>query len=465
MKFEKLNVDTNKRGIWILYGLILGVVLIIIINYFISMAKYKVVDTTKLVSSNINYKLPDLTVLGIYVKEGEEYKYVETIPEGSYTVNTELSLCTKKGGEEIKDIIEYREDGLYIGINERGTRCKVYLDEKVTAKDTLDRLKLKLSQNGCPIIDENTGLPTNGLTSDNSTNGYLCEGVDDDGKTYYFRGAKASVNNWVQMGTTYWRIIRINGDGSIRLIYNGTSVEDTGIAKTNVAYNTTVNDNKYVGFMYGDTSGDYAAATTNTNISNILTELNTWYESSDFPAEYKGLLDENAGFCNDRTPYNGNNTSSQIIDTSKYGFSTNTTTYGAKIRIEINKKPTFKCSQKNDLFTKEESEKGNRKLKNPIGLITADEVMFAGSGPNSDYKNTTYYLYNGQSYWTMSPFHFTKSNYANVFYVDDAYGYLSNNTISNTTYGIRPVINLKAKTPFTSDGNGSSSNPFVVKLN
>ena len=154
MKFEKLNVDTNKRGIWILYGLILGVVLIIIINYFISMAKYKVVDTTKLVSSNINYKLPDLTVLGIYVKEGEEYKYVDKIPEGNYTINKELSSCTKKGGEEIQDIIEYREDGLYIGINERGTRCKVYLDRKATAKDTLASLKLQASDDGdCPSLD------------------------------------------------------------------------------------------------------------------------------------------------------------------------------------------------------------------------------------------------------------------------------------------------------------------------
>ncbi len=476
MKFEKLNVDTNKRGIWILYGLILGVVLIIIINYFISMAKYKVVDTTKLVSSNINYKLPDLTVLGIYVKEGEEYKYVETIPEGNYTINKELSSCTKKGGEEIKDIIEYREDSLYIGINERGTRCKVYLDKQISAKDTLDKLtglSVNTAEQGCPTID-NEGNATIDKAED--TEGLLCQAKDNDGATYYFRGVPT--NNWVKIDKTYWQIVRINGDGSIRLIYNGSSINrqatDT-IITTGRMYNSDNNDNAYIGFMYGATSqsgsGAYDKTHANTNPSIILSQLKTWYMNS-FPETYKEYIDGNAGFCNDRSPYASS--SSGNIDTHNYGFGNSNTSYGGYVRM-TSKKPTFKCPQDNDLFTIPGSKKGNQALNVegvdiPVGLITADEIMYAGAGLNTNYKNQSYYLYNGKHYWTMSPSFFNNSIYsygAYIFSVRGDYGYLdiysANKT--NTDFGVRPVINLKANTPFKEGGDGSSSNPFVVELN
>ena len=93
-------------------------------------------------------------------------------------------------------------------------------------------------------------------------------------------------------------------------------------------------------------------------------------------------------------------------------------------------------------------------------LITADEIMFAGSGYGASYTNRSYYLYTGEYYWTMSPFFATS---ALVFYVDNTGGYLGGHNVGNAS-GVRPVINLKADTPFEEGGEGTSSKPFTVKL-
>ena len=92
-----------------------------------------------------------------------------------------------------------------------------------------------------------------------------------------------------------------------------------------------------------------------------------------------------------------------------------------------------------------------------VGLITADEVEFAG-GKNAN--NTSYYLYNGQNYWTMSPFDWYSSGIADVFFVRHD-GYLDLWYVYST-YGLRPVINLKAGTLFAVGGNGTQNNPYVV---
>ncbi len=431
---------------WIVLSLI-GVLSIITINIYNNSLEENIYITNDIIKGN---------KIGVYLEQDNgAYIYSEKIPDKGtgYTLDTTSSVCD--GDTTISWDSKNWEVEL-TNITKKDLKCYLYFKKLTESEQTLDKFNLTVNttDEGCPAIGED-GLPTEELTNEISEVAYLCEGVDNDGKTYYFRGGKNSVNNWVKMGSSYWRIIRINGDGTIRLIYNGTSVEDTGIAESSVAYNTTRTDNKYVGFMYGDASNNYADATTNTNKSNILTRLNAWYEGNSFPAQYKDLLDENAGFCNDRTPYAS--TTDGSPDTSGHGFgSSGTTYYGAYIRI-TNKKPTFKCPQDNDLFTKNGSEKGNKALTNPIGLITADEVMYAGAVYST--SNTYYWLHNGSYYWTMSPYSFGNGN-AFVFRVNSD-GSLNN---MNGTWGIRPVINLKANTPFTETGDGSADNPFEVSL-
>ena len=104
------------------------------------------------------------------------------------------------------------------------------------------------------------------------------------------------------------------------------------------------------------------------------------------------------------------------------------------------------------------------KLDYPVGLILADEVGLAGGRAyyNGGYSpNSNYYLYNGKYYWTLSPSRFASSySYAYVWLVLPSGSLSSWRNVTNS-FGVRPVINLKADTVITK-GDGSSLNPFVV---
>ena len=117
--------------------------------------------------------------------------------------------------------------------------------------------------------------------------------------------------------------------------------------------------------------------------------------------------------------------------------------------------PTFNCPNNNDLYTVKGATKGNKAMDKPIGLITADEVIYAGGFGGT--TNKSYYLYNDNVYWTMSPGDFAGS-YAFVFSVY-ANGTLGNDML-DYSYGVRPVINLRADVEIT--GSGTGTDPYVV---
>ena len=273
------------------------------------------------------------------------------------------------------------------------------------------------------------------VTVEDATTGTIYYADTSKGRTYYFAGNPT--DNWVRWAGFYWRIIRINEDGTIRMIYQGTSANTTGsnTQTQTSAFNSSYNNNMYVGYMYQ--SNQPHGLTSSSTIKGI---LDTWYQNN--LARYADDLDGNAGFCGDRTPYSGT------------GTGTSTTYYGAYNRLNTNKAPTFECASDSDLYTTSGSEDGNGALTYPIGLITADEVAYAGGvyGKN----NTSYYLYTGQNYWTMSPCSYSGS--ASVFLAGMG-GYLTFSSVKSTS-GIRPVINLKADVQLT--GSGTSTDPYVV---
>ncbi|CDE73468.1 unknown [Clostridium sp. CAG:451] len=87
--------------------------------------------------------------------------------------------------------------------------------------------------------------------NDSETDGlYMTE--DDEGESYYYRGAVR--NNYVSFAGFLWRIIRRNGDGSVRMIYSGKSVSDTGDATTigKSQFNSKFWDPTYVGYKYNE---------------------------------------------------------------------------------------------------------------------------------------------------------------------------------------------------------------------
>ena len=289
------------------------------------------------------------------------------------------------------------------------------------------------------------------LESDKSDKG-LYTAQDDYGTSYYYRGNVS--NNNVYFAGAYWKIIRINGDGTIRLLYNGTKVNaKAGDAQYGTsAFNSTRTDPAYVGYMYGTTAGAIGSRENNlangTN-SNIKTKVDEFYNKYIVANNLQDYLAD-TGFCGDRS-----------ITNSGDGYSTTVTTqYGAFSRLTSSiKSPVLTCPDKeHDLYTVDSS-KGNGALINSIGLMTADEAAMAGMV--NDYLNTLSYVYTGAWYWTMSPSYFSHSNStSNVWNVGGAGGFGGNWVASGR--GVRPVINLKADVEI-SGGIGTLNDPYVIK--
>ena len=243
-----------------------------------------------------------------------------------------------------------------------------------------------------------------------------------------------------------WRVVRINEDGSTRLI-----TEDIVGGS---AFNSNTGDNAYVGYMYGTAgSTTYEATHANTNNSTIKTYLDNWYQEN--LLSYTSYMSLDAGFCNDRSVASTANTW-YLLDTA-LGYGTNETYYGAYNRRVNTKQPQFACPQTNDLFTTSTSSKGNKALTYPVGLITLDEIVYAGGVFYEDNQN--YYLNNNTSYWTMSPGDFSRGYafFGKVYgsgSVDDFY--------SAGVAGVRAAVNLSSYVEITG-GNGTFDNPYVVK--
>ena len=321
----------------------------------------------------------------------------------------------------------------------------------VTLEPTVaDKIIEQLDTTGaCPTVNDDGTVQ---VTSAESTNGYLCSAQDDYGTSYYYRGNVN--NNYVKFGDYYWRIIRINGDGSIRIIYDGTSAHANGEASEDrqtatSVYNSSDNDNAYVGYMYGTAgSSSYAETHANTNDSTIKAYLDNWYKAN---IEDKGLSSyiSDTLFCNDRSFSSANTATGTGKSYTYYRW------YGSPWNSSGTQYPRLTCSQQNDRFTANDEEIGNGDLSYPIGLISMDEVVLAGGYSSS---NSGYYLYTGNEYWTMSPNYFYGS-YAHVRGVN-SYGRASSDLIVANSSGVRPTLNLIPDS--LKVGSGTADDPYML---
>ena len=282
--------------------------------------------------------------------------------------------------------------------------------------------------------------------SDKSDRGlYMME--DEYGKSYYYRGSVT--NNYVKFAGYYWRIIRQNGDGSVRLLYAGTTPnakgDDLQIKKS--YFNRLRTNPGYTGYMYGNTFDiSYEQTHANEQSSAIKTELDNWYQTNIVDKNLSSYIAD-PGFCNDRELVSGN------------GVKDSVDTYFKGHERYVNHTPSLVCSQQNDLFTVE-NEKGNQALTNPIGLITGDELMLGGL--SDGYLNRLSYTYSSSHYWTMTPSYYEAAysvargigvhteGYAYFFWI-------------SSPYGIRPVINLASNVEI-SGGIGTQNDPFVLSV-
>ncbi len=337
--------------------------------------------------------------------------------------------------------------------------------------------------------------PGSAISAD--TEALLASTEDDYGTSYYFRGAVT--NNFVEYANMCWRIVRVTGDGSIKLVlynYNGlTSTNNTPSSSTpcNVTgndlafarfdgdtytskFNSSYTDNAYIGLMYGTAgASSYAEAHANTNASTILTNLNKWYTN---------VLSKQANFddsqladtiwCNDKSVVTDAtfNPDSYTLGTN-YGYATNANYYSATKRLVQasswsagGTEPSLICPNDNNggklsKFTVSDTTNGNGALGGyaKVGLLTADEIAFAGGAYGK--SNLTYYINgntNSSDWWALSPYYFNGS-VAVVWDVFGGSGIFGYNYVGDAR-GVRPSISLKSTTNVT--GDGTSSSPYKI---
>ncbi len=488
MKYEKLS-KINTKTIVISLALIIIIGSVLILN--ITKAKYKTTISVPIVNGTIKYTGGyDFKIMALYQHKddkncnGDEcYEPIDEMPESGYEINKEKSYCTIDGKIQEHDKLETIDGKHTISQLKKNEKCYLYFDKEKTFKD---KIVAKLTD------EELAKCPTNFDSIENTTS-LICKTEDDFGDSYYFRGKVK--DNWVKFGKMgnvdngadiYWRIIRINGDGSIRLIYAGNrnstsslSESDGRINGTDYQYNSIFNDNKYVGYQFDDTKRGHTLP------SNAYTQLMDWFEQNlldEFEAN-NSKIDKNVGFCVDRSSSTNENEEWKEFDMNESGgTSTTITYYGGYLRLKRSSErtPTLKCGtaeNKNSYyFTYEQATgieslanlkiKGTQSLKYPIGLITADEAAFAGGQAGA--VNSGYWLYTGKNYWALSPAYFTDTTdgkTAMIFYVDND-GIINSNR-ARYSYGLRPVINLKADAKLTlldpdAEDKGTSTNPYIV---
>ena len=304
------------------------------------------------------------------------------------------------------------------------------------------------------LADKSTVLTRTGfntvLTTDNTNTLYTS--TEDSKTVYYFAGN--ATDNWVKFGKNasnqdlYWRIIRTNSEGSVRLLYHGTSTTATDAYIGESAFNSSHDNIAYVSYMYGSLGSIPNARTNQTNSSTIKGVIDNWYTSNLEAKGYTKYLSTTAVYCNDR-------------------ITSDNTSFGAYTRLYTNKIPSYDCATTEDKFTVDTST-GNGKLTYPIALMTADEASFAGglwltNAPTWYYYNSA----NGSStgstwWWLLSPADWD-GRLANMFIVSGSShpGYLIYSDGSGAS-GVRPAISLKSCTLY-STGDGSASDPYTIK--
>ena len=259
--------------------------------------------------------------------------------------------------------------------------------------------------------------------------------------------------NGISTKDIYWRIIRTNADGSIKLLYVGTSPDTENAYIRISSFNSESGDPMYVGYKYG-TTGSLENNRLNTNDSTIKTYVDNWYKNN--LTAYTKYLSNDAVYCNDR-----NLASGQTYSTTK-AFD-----YATYPRIE-NEQPTYNCTNMSDAFSVNNT---SAKLDYPIGLMTIDELSYAGgefytklTAPYAWYYTNA----NGESIISnsssvsLSPVVWNETD-SRVWrwYGSDTPGSLDAGLSVDISFAVRPSVSLSSCN-LISRGDGSPENPYVI---
>ena len=377
--------------------------------------------------------------------------FSEDLPKQNteYTLDTTASTCTN-GVVPSWDYSTWEFRGNFSNYQrgtDKRTKCELYFVKNKTVQTALGELSVY------PYIPDYTKSACDDAVCESHEKG-IYESTDEEGTSYYYRGSVE--NNYLEFAGYYWRVVRINGDGTIRIIYDGTKGYQNGEANEDrqigvSKFNTSSLRNEYAGYMY--TLGEAHGLSESSTIKQANDEF-----YANHLATYSEYIDTNAGFCGDRSTINLQN---------GVGTGTVTTYYKGYLRM-VRSTPSLLCENVMDLYTHISSNKGNKALTYPIGLITMDEVILAGTGGDVFNGGSNYmpsspnsYLRPGIQWWTMTPiggyYPLEDSGWTVRIFFSDVNGALDDN-ISSTIYGIRPTINLRSDLKF--EGNGTITNPY-----
>ncbi len=379
--------------------------------------------------------------INVYGKAGDKY-----VPE-----TTETILADNELQEETTNMFNYASNGVQYDPNDENDY----------------------------MTDPNPEYVTNGLYSTG----------DEDGTSYYYRGAVT--NNNVQFGEyesdyyvynyngryfqsletcqeydsscsesnrvklasagdkMYWKIVRVNGDGSLRLIYNGTSVThpefaddiSTSNSVGKIPYNLEYKDQKYAGYTYDNGTDSF-----------IKKEVDTWYKNALGNTIYDSKIIEGR-FCSDSSGLKAG-TDYGFSDMGDYNLFASYDRLGQALASYAKpNNPTLKCPSTSESYG------GSYRLK--AGLITADELVLAGENQmvvSNSYLNI---ISDGSmlTYWSMTPAGFARGYFDSAI-VWSELGRLHYSTV-NGNDAVRPVINVTTDNGFTS-GDGTALSPYLI---
>ena len=498
----------RKKELIVILSSLLVIVLSVSVAYF----------TTKILreGKEISVESADLKVIftsGSGTINGTNIEPGWTSGENTFTVKNE-SNGTYKYNIIIKDLVntfvtegflQYKitsSDGGYnmtdfVDVPKSSTATDTTLAENISiAKGATHTYKIIINYNNSDDVDQSADMgktltgkifitkgterPTlaNQLLNDNptistradfstpfttNTANTLYKATENGTDVYYFAGkdtASTPINNWVKFGKNssnqdlYWRIIRTNSDGSIRLLYHGTSTTATDAYIGKSAFNANVDSPKYVGYMYGNTDATPEEARTNANDSTIKAYIDNWYANN--MTSYTNYLSNDAVYCDDRELASG----ATYSKTKNFYFK-------AYERLSTNKTPTYDCTNIKDAFSVNNIE---AKLKYPIALMTADEIAYAGGVANKNapmwyYTNSSLESSTGKTYWwSLSPSYWSGNNAFSWFVFGSGLpGDLGDYGVGDSSC-VRPAISIKSDALWSS-GDGSPENPYEIVYN
>ena len=387
-----------------------------------------------------------------------EYKDMPKDGENTYDLVIARGITIEPGSSnkqsytlEIKYLDSTEDQSIDMGSTVTGS---LYIVESTTNENN----QYTKGTLGYQIMEDNSNIKERTDFSKTYTDvniGTMYKATEDNTDVYYFAGDAR--NNWVKFGGYYWRIIRTNSDGSIRLLYHGTSPETQNayIGDSEIAFNENYNDSMYVGYKYG-TSGSLENNRSNTNDSTIKKTIDAWYK--DNLVNYTKYLSTSAVYCNDRE-----------LGSGTYSATGDKFYYVGYTRLGANKNPSYNCTNEYDAFSVNNTK---AQLTYPIALMTADEISYAG-GVWIKNAATWYYLNskgsasikNGQNeWWLLSAASWDTDKSSVVFKVSSSQDRKAQFGAQSVQYKlhVRPVISLKSDVLHKS-GDGSATNPYEIQ--